>query len=101
VRIDLLLSSQTSPDLGWSTALTYVPAHTIKAAFTEPMLLLPARELPEGANWAKMLLRGQRLGSEVSVSNLKVLGMPSEDLLAEGILGSKQVWPKPGRVLHF
>jgi hypothetical protein len=33
-----------------------VPAYTIKAAFTEPMLLLPARELPEGANWAKMLL---------------------------------------------
>jgi ATP-dependent DNA ligase len=29
-----------------------VPAKTIKATFTEPMLLLSARTLPEGANWA-------------------------------------------------
>jgi hypothetical protein len=28
-----------------------VPAQKIKAAFTEPMLLLPTRELVEGANW--------------------------------------------------
>jgi len=36
-------------------------ARTIKAAFTEPMLLLPARELPEGANWAyELKLDGYR-----------------------------------------
>ena len=30
-----------------------VTAHVkVQAAFTEPMLLLPSRELPEGANWA-------------------------------------------------
>jgi len=28
-----------------------VPAQKIKATFTEPMLLLPASTLPEGANW--------------------------------------------------
>jgi ATP-dependent DNA ligase len=32
-----------------------VPAQKIKATFTEPMLLLPARTLPEGANWAYKL----------------------------------------------
>jgi hypothetical protein len=26
-----------------------MPAQKVKAAFTEPMLLLPSRELPEGA----------------------------------------------------
>src|SRR5229473_6309831 len=31
---------------------TVVPAQKIKAAFQEPMLLLPARTLPEGPNWA-------------------------------------------------
>jgi ATP-dependent DNA ligase len=29
-----------------------LPAQKFKAAFTEPMLLLPSRTLPEGANWA-------------------------------------------------
>jgi ATP-dependent DNA ligase len=29
-----------------------VSARTIKAHFIEPMLLLPAATLPEGANWA-------------------------------------------------
>ena len=29
-----------------------VRAQKIKATFTEPMLLLPARTLPEGTNWA-------------------------------------------------
>ena len=29
-----------------------MPAQKIRAAFTEPMLLLPARTLPEGASWA-------------------------------------------------
>ena len=40
---------------------TTVPPQTIKAAFTEPMLLLPARSLPEGANWAyELKLDGYR-----------------------------------------
>jgi ATP-dependent DNA ligase len=38
-----------------------VSAQTIKAMFTEPMLLLPARTLPEGANWAyELKLDGYR-----------------------------------------
>jgi bifunctional non-homologous end joining protein LigD len=39
-----------------------VPAQTIKAAaFAEPMLLLPARTLPEGTNWAyELKLDGYR-----------------------------------------
>ena len=38
-----------------------MPPQTIKAAFTEPMLLLPARSLPEGANWAyELKLDGYR-----------------------------------------
>jgi bifunctional non-homologous end joining protein LigD len=38
-----------------------MPAQKIKAAFTEPMLLLPARELPEGPNWAyELKLDGYR-----------------------------------------
>jgi hypothetical protein len=39
-----------------------VPAQRIKAAFTEPMLLLPARTLPEGVNWAyELKLDGYRV----------------------------------------
>ena len=35
--------------------------HKIKAALSEPMLLLPARTLPEGANWAyELKLDGYR-----------------------------------------
>ena len=38
-----------------------MPAQKIKATFTEPMLLLPARTLPEGANWAyELKLDGYR-----------------------------------------
>ena len=38
-----------------------MPPQKIKAAFTGPMLLLPARELPEGANWAyELKLDGYR-----------------------------------------
>jgi hypothetical protein len=38
-----------------------VPAKKIKAAFTEPMLLVPARELPEGERWAyELKLDGYR-----------------------------------------
>jgi bifunctional non-homologous end joining protein LigD len=38
-----------------------VPIHKTQANFTEPMLLLPARELPEGANWAyELKLDGYR-----------------------------------------
>lgn len=38
-----------------------MPAQEIKAAFTEPMLLLPARTLPEGVNWAyELKLDGYR-----------------------------------------
>jgi hypothetical protein len=35
-----------------------VPAQKIMVVFTEPMLLLPVRELPEGAKWAYELLDG-------------------------------------------
>ena len=38
-----------------------MPAQKTKATFTEPMLLLPARALPEGANWAyELKLDGYR-----------------------------------------
>ena len=38
-----------------------MPAHKIKAAFTEPMLLLPTRTLPEGPDWAyELKLDGYR-----------------------------------------
>ena len=38
-----------------------MPAQKVKAAFTEPMLLLPARTLPEGSNWAyELKLDGYR-----------------------------------------
>jgi DNA ligase D-like protein (predicted ligase) len=38
-----------------------VPSEKGKAAFTQPMLLLPTRELPEGANWAyELKLDGYR-----------------------------------------
>ena len=38
-----------------------MPSQEIKAAFTEPMLLLPSRDLPEGANWAyELKLDGYR-----------------------------------------
>jgi hypothetical protein len=40
---------------------TTVPAQKIKAAFQEPMLLLPARVLPEGPKWAyELFLRISR-----------------------------------------
>ena len=38
-----------------------MPAPQIKATFTDAMLLLPARTLPEGANWAyELKLDGYR-----------------------------------------
>ena len=38
-----------------------MPAQKIRAAFTEPMLLLPTRTLTEGANWAyELKLDGYR-----------------------------------------
>jgi ATP-dependent DNA ligase len=38
-----------------------VPTQKFRAAFTEPMLLLPARTLPEGPNWAyELKLDGYR-----------------------------------------
>jgi ATP-dependent DNA ligase len=38
-----------------------VPSEKVKADFIQPMLLLPTRELPEGANWAyELKLDGYR-----------------------------------------